>query len=127
MDRNAIEKSVKTKKVNGKLNLKVSTPNIDRPIVSCPETQNDLRANKTISCNKSNSDPQAQEHRLQNPQRFMLGHSNVNSLRNKIEAIEELMENNIDISLFSETKLDETFLNLQIYVLHQWKYSLKYS
>ena len=127
MDRNTIEKSVKTKKVNVKLNLKVSTPNTDRLIVSCPETQNDLRTKKAISCNKSNSYPQVQEHSLQNPKNVILGHLNVNSLRNKIEAVEELMQNNIDISLFSESELDETFSYQQIYVLHQWKYSLQYS
>ena len=91
-------------------------PNTDRPIVSCPETQNDLRANKTISRNKINSGnsySQVQQHRLQNPKNVILGHLNVNSLRNKIEAVEELMRNNIDISLFSETKLDETFPNQQ--------------
>ena len=36
----------------------------------------------------------------------MLGHVNVNSLKNKIETVEELMRNNIHISLFSETKLN---------------------
>ena len=43
----------------------------------------------------------------------MQGYLNVNSLRNKIEAVEELIRNNIDIFLFSETKLDETFPNQQ--------------
>ena len=46
--------------------------NTDRPIVSCPETQNNLRVNKTTSRNKinnGNSYPQVQEHRLQNPQK----------------------------------------------------------
>ena len=91
-------------------------PNTDRPIVSCPETQNHLRANKTTSRNKINSGnsyPQVQQHRLKNPKNVILGHLNVNSLRSKIEAVEELMRNNIDISLFSETKLDETFPNQQ--------------
>ena len=91
-------------------------PNTDRPIVSCPETQNNFRANKTTSRNKINSGnsySQVQQHRLQNPKNVILGHLNVNSLRNKIEAVEELMRNNIDISLFSETKLDETFPNQQ--------------
>ena len=70
MDRNTIEKTVKKKKVNGNLNLKVSMPKTDRPIVSCPETQNDLRANKTTSrneINSGNSYSQVQQHRLQNP------------------------------------------------------------
>ena len=43
----------------------------------------------------------------------MLGHLNFNTLRNKIEAVEKLMQNNINISLFSEAKLDETFPNQQ--------------
>ena len=50
-------------------------------------------------------------HRLQNPENVIIGHLNVNSLRNKITAVEELMRNKIDICLFSETKLDETFPN----------------
>ena len=75
MDRNAIEKIVKTKKVNGNLNLKVFMTNTDRPTVSCPETQSNLRANKTTSCNKINSGnsyPQNREHRLQYPKNAML-------------------------------------------------------
>ena len=46
-----IEKSVKTKKENGNLNLKVSIPNTGRPTVFCPETRNNLRANRTTSRN----------------------------------------------------------------------------
>ena len=64
MDRNTIEKSVKTKKVNSNLNLKASMPNTDRPIVSCLDTQNHLRSNKTTSRNKissGNSYPQVQQ------------------------------------------------------------------
>ena len=111
LDRNTIEKSVK--KINGNLNLKVSMPNTDRPIVSYPETQNDLKANKTTSRNKTNSGNPNSQVRLQNPKNVILGQVNVDFLRNKIEAVEELMRNNIDISLFSETKLDETFPNQQ--------------
>ena len=87
-------------------------PNTDRPIASCRETQNHLRANKTTSRNKINSGnsyQQVQQHRLKNPKNVILGQLNVNSLRNKIEAVEELIRNNVEISLFSETKLDETF------------------
>ena len=85
MDRNTIEKTVKAKKVNSNLNLKVSMPNTDGPIVSCPETQNHLRANKTTSHNKINSGnsyPQFQQHRLKNPKNVILEHLTVNSLRN---------------------------------------------
>ena len=112
MDRNTIEKKFKRKKVSGNSNLNISAANTDRPIASCPETQYDVRANKTTSRNKSNNGnlyQQVEEHRLQNAKNLILGHLNVNSLRNKTEAVEELMENNIDIFLFSETKLDQVF------------------
>ena len=89
-------------------------PNTDRLIVSCPEIQNSFRANKTTFRNKihsSNSYSQVQQYGLQNPKNIIQGHLNVNFLRNKIEAVEKLMRNKIDISLFSETELDETFIN----------------
>ena len=37
----------------------------------------------------------------------------MNSLRNKIEAVEELIKKYIDLRLLSETKTDETFPNQQ--------------
>ena len=39
LDRYTIEKSVKKKKGNGDLNLKVSIANTDRSIACCPETK----------------------------------------------------------------------------------------
>ena len=41
----------------------------------------------------------------------MTGALNVNSLRNKIGAVQDLITNNIDISLLSETKTYENFQN----------------
>ena len=92
--------------------------NPDRPIVSCSETQNNLRANKTTLRNKINSGNAMHIRKLKNigykpPKNVILEHLNVNFLRNKIEAVEELMRSHIDISLSSETKLDETFPNKQ--------------
>ena len=52
-------------------------------------------------------------HRLQNAKNVTIGVLNVNSLRNKIGAVQELITNNIDICLFSETKIDESFSNQQ--------------
>ena len=45
---------------------------------------------------------------------------NVNCLRNKIIAVEELMRDKVDICLFSETKLDGTFPNQQ-FKIHGYK------
>ena len=49
-------------------------------------------------------------HRLQNSKNIT-SHFSVSSLRNKIEAVEELISKNNDICLLSETKIDETFPN----------------
>ena len=49
--------------------------------------------------------------RLQDPKNVVIGHLNVNSLRNKFEAVEELVQNKVDICFLSETKIDETFPN----------------
>ena len=51
-------------------------PNTERPIVSCSEIQNHLRANKTTSRNKINSGnsyPQVQQHRLKNQKMLYKG------------------------------------------------------
>ena len=61
-----------------------------------------------------------QSHRVQNPKNVIIGHFNVNSLRNKIVAVEELMRNKVDICLVSETKFDETSLHQQ-FKIHGYK------
>ena len=85
--------------------------NTDRPIISCPETQSDIRANKTTSAAKLTV--AIHIHKFKNTKNVILGSLNVNSRRNKIETVEELMRKSIDISLFSNTKLDEIFPNQQ--------------
>ena len=47
--------------------------------------------------------------RAKNINRIILGHLNINSIRNKIVALEDLVKNDIDILLISETKLDNSF------------------
>ena len=49
------------------------------------------------------------EIRIKNANRLIIGHLNVNSLRNKFEMLEELIKDKIDIFLISETKLDSSF------------------
>ena len=51
------------------------------------------------------------EIRIKNANRLIIGHLNINSLRNKFEILEELIKdkNKIDIFLMSETKLDNSF------------------
>ena len=54
--------------------------------------------------------------RLQGPKNVVIGHLNVNSLRNKFEAVGELEQNKVDICFLSETKIDETFPNQQFMI-----------
>ena len=42
-----------------------------------------------------------------------MGHLNVNSLRNKFTAVEELIKGKTDIDLISETEIEESFPNQQ--------------
>ena len=44
-----------------------------------------------------------------NPNRIIIAHLNINSIRNKFEMLKEVTGNKIDILLISETKLDDTF------------------
>ena len=46
----------------------------------------------------------------------MIGHLNVNFLRNKFESVETLIKEDMDICLISETKLDNTFPNQQFHI-----------
>ena len=50
-----------------------------------------------------------QEIRNTNIRKIIIGHLNVNSLRNKFDALKSIIKDNIDIFVISETKLDESF------------------
>ena len=49
------------------------------------------------------------EIRKKNPNRIIIIYLNVNSIRNKLEMLEEVVGNKTDILLIFETKLDDTF------------------
>ena len=51
--------------------------------------------------------------RFKNPKNIIMGHLNINSLRNKFESIKPIISPNFGIFLLSETKLDKSFLNNQ--------------
>ena len=54
-----------------------------------------------------------QKIRLDNPDRIIFAHLNINSIRNKIHILENIASKNIDILLISETKIDDSFLSPQ--------------
>ena len=47
--------------------------------------------------------------RLKNVQKIIIGHININSIRNKFDLLADLIKDKIDIMLISETKLDDSF------------------
>ena len=50
------------------------------------------------------------------PYKLILSHVDINSIRNKFDALTYRIANNIDIILISETKIDETFPTAQIFI-----------
>ena len=51
--------------------------------------------------------------RIENINKLVIGHLNINSLRNKFEALKCIIKDNLDIFVLSETKLDDTFPKTQ--------------
>ena len=49
------------------------------------------------------------EVRLKNLNRIVLAHLNINSLRNKFDALVKQVSGNVDVLFLSETKIDESF------------------
>ena len=54
--------------------------------------------------------------KLTNTNRIMIGHLNINSIRNKFESVMHIIEENVAIILFSETKLNDTFPESQFLI-----------
>ena len=51
--------------------------------------------------------------KIQFPEKLMIAHLNINSIRNKFDSLFFMIENNVDILLISETKLDHSFPSCQ--------------
>ena len=54
--------------------------------------------------------------RLKNVNRFICAQLNINSIRNKFNSLVNIINNNIDILMISETKLDPSFPNGQFHI-----------
>ena len=52
--------------------------------------------------------------KIQSPDILILDHLNFNSVRNKFQALRCIIENNVDLLLISETKLDDFFAIAQL-------------
>ena len=52
--------------------------------------------------------------KVQFPDKLIIAHLNIDSIRNKFDTLSFMIENNIDIMLISETKLDDSFSSVQL-------------
>ena len=57
-----------------------------------------------------------QNMRKKNIDRIIFGHLNINSIRNKIHTLADIVSGNIDVLLISETKIDNTFPDNQFFL-----------
>ena len=75
-------------------------------------TFNPIRSiHDNYECNHDDNDPYKtlKSIRLSNVDRLIIGQLNINSLRNKFEALKLIVKGNLDILIITESKLDETF------------------
>ena len=108
------EESAIAKRVKEKLVLNVNSSNTDRPVNPTVDKIKSLSRNNSAEERAENDVfPSVTAHRSQNAKDITIGALNVNSLKNKIGAVQELIRNNIDICLLSEAKHDESFPNQQ--------------
>ena len=58
------------------------------------------------------------------PNKIIVGHLNINSLKNKFEALQFIINRNLDIILLSETKPGESFPSAQ-FMLKNFKFLIE--
>ena len=66
-------------------------------------------ASTTSESKESEPKSRLQEIRTRNVNRVIIGHLNINSIRNKFKLLSEQVRDNIDVLMISETKIDESF------------------
>ena len=62
--------------------------------------------------------------RSKNPSRLIIAQLNIISLRNKFDSLAEILHNNVDILLISETKIDSSFPTAQFKIKGYTTYRL---
>ena len=78
----------------------------------CPESTNSITDNNPDHSTISD----LRRLRLSNPNRIIIRHLNINSLRNKFNDLKFLVSQYIDILILSETKIDATFPTSQFII-----------
>ena len=80
--------------------------------LSCPHSKEGVCTSQP-NFNTINTKKVLKSFRLKKPKNLIMGHLNINSLRNKFEYLKPIISPIFDIFLVSETKLDDSFPNNQ--------------
>ena len=83
--------------------------NINKKVHESAQKYHDLE-NSMVSDNDNESTSYLlKQLRQKNWKKIIIGHLNINSIRNKFDLLADLIKGNIDIMVISETKIDESF------------------
>ena len=55
-------------------------------------------------------------HQSKYPKELIIGHININSIRNKFEILKSMLSEVLDVLMITETKLDDSFLEQQFHI-----------
>ena len=75
-----------------------------------------LNLNLNTSNEANNENNVLKNLRLKNSNKVIIGHININSLRNKFELLTEMVRDKVDLLMISETKLDSSSPNAKSYM-----------
>ena len=71
--------------------------------------ESDFEASPSLKGENNEAGSALEKLKLNNINRLIVGHLNINSIRNKFEQLKLMLRENIDIIMISETKIDESF------------------
>ena len=83
---------------------------------NCESISNKSILNTNTSNEGNNENNVLKSLKLKNSNKVIIGHININSLRNKFELLTEMVRDKVDLLMIFETKLDSSFPNAQFYM-----------
>ena len=95
-----------TSKNDSLLNANFYSDNDESSIIS---NSSEVKESYPSICDDVVGNPDLRALRKKNLNKLIIAHLNVNSLRNKFELLKEQIQDNIDILMISETKIDASF------------------
>ena len=79
-------------------NDRINSPNYNSLINDTPAITDNCNVNSVL-----------RHFRLNHPQQIIIGHLNINSIRNKFNLMKTILTRDIDILMITKTKLDDSF------------------